>query len=142
MIVYLVLPWQLGGYSESKNPPAPFLCSVFLLRILVFTDDAGSGYNDSNAFALPSKSEAVLRKNRKNDLEPVGKILSKRRRKHLEKIVEKKAKKENRAELLQRLEINQVSEDYLEKMTSLSKVSMYCTLIALSKNLTMSSMHF
>ena len=91
--------------------------------VLVFTDDAGSGYNDSNAFALPSKSEAVLRKNRKNDLEPVGKILSKRRRKHLEKIVEKKAKKENRAELLQRLETNQVSEDYLEKMTSLSKVS-------------------
>ena len=40
----------------------------------------------------------------------------------MEKIVEKKAKKENRSKLLQRLETNQVAPEHLQQMTSLTEV--------------------
>ena len=82
----------------------------------------GKGFDESNAFVLPSKKDLKLKRLKHKDEEPVGRILSKRRRKHLEKIVEKKAKKEQRSELLSKLESVQVSDQELERMTSLAHI--------------------
>merc|ERR1711872_1203830 len=79
----------------------------------------GKGYDDSNALVLPSEK----RKSKKvKGNEPVGKILSKRRRKYLEKIVEKKNKKAERNDLLDKLESVKAQEVELSKLKSLSEI--------------------
>ena len=54
--------------------------------------------------------------------EPVGKILSKRRRKYLEKIVEKKNKKAERNDLLDKLESVKAQEAELSKLKPLTEI--------------------
>ena len=79
----------------------------------------GKGYDDSNALVLPSEK----RKSKKiKGNEPVGKILSKRRRKYLEKIVEKKNKKAERSDLLNRLESVKAQEVELSKLKSIAEI--------------------
>ena len=73
----------------------------------------------SNALILPSKKRK-FKASKEN--ESVGKILSKKKRKHLEKIVERKKKKEERGDLLEKLGQVQADEDLLNKMVSLSSV--------------------
>ncbi|KAM3963953.1 putative ATP-dependent RNA helicase kurz [Aphomia sociella] len=73
----------------------------------------------SNLLVLPSKkrqTKIVLEKNEKT------KFLSKAQRKKLEKIVEKKKKKENRAALLESLLQVQASPDEVKQMTAISAV--------------------
>ena len=55
----------------------------------------------SNTLVLPNKKRK-FKSQHNND--HVGKILSKKKRKHLEKVVERKRKKEERGELLEKLE--------------------------------------
>ena len=72
-----------------------------------------------NALILPAKKQKFKAK---ANLEPVGKILSKKKRKQLEKIVERKQKKENRSELLEKLGQVQATPEFLNQMVSLSSV--------------------
>jgi len=76
---------------------------------------SGSGYEGSNAFALPAQGNKFKRA---GELPLVGRILSKKQRKRLEKIVDQKKKKEGRAELLEALQSVQV--DSLAGMQSLA----------------------
>ena len=77
------------------------------------------GYDDSNALVLPS-DKRIFKQSK--GPEPIGKLLSKRRRKHLEKVVEKKKKKAERNDLLQKLESVRARDGELAKLTSLSDV--------------------
>ncbi|GBP62921.1 Probable ATP-dependent RNA helicase kurz [Eumeta japonica] len=74
-------------------------------------------YGSNDLLALPSK-----KRNTKVQVEKKEKtrFLSKAQRKRLEKIVEKKKKKENRAALLQSLSQVQVSADEVKQMTAIS----------------------
>ena len=86
-------------------------------KVNVLENGKEKGYDDSNALVLPSKKR--ISKKVKGS-EPVGKLLSKKRRKHLEKVVDKKKKKAERNDLLSKLESVKVPENELAKLTSLS----------------------
>ena len=73
----------------------------------------------SNTLVLPSKKRKFKAT---SDSQPVGKILSKKKRKHLEKIVERKKKKEEREELVEKLQKVQADNELLSKMVSISSV--------------------
>ena len=78
---------------------------------------SGGGYEGSNALVLPAQGNQFKRS---GDLPLVGRILSKKQRKRLEKIVDQKKKKEGRADLLVALQSVQV--DSLAGMESLASV--------------------
>ncbi|XP_053952110.1 probable ATP-dependent RNA helicase kurz [Anastrepha ludens] len=81
--------------------------------------EAGAGYDDANALVLPSQKRTTKVP---VDKQQHVKILSKKQRKHLQQIVDKKKKKEGRAELLQALASVQVPEHELKQYTSISQV--------------------
>jgi ATP-dependent RNA helicase DHX37/DHR1 len=64
-----------------------------------------SGYDSSNAFVLPSKRRDFIKK----PSFAATKILSKKQRKRLEKVIEKKKKKTERGDLIDKLISVQVS---------------------------------
>jgi ATP-dependent RNA helicase DHX37/DHR1 len=66
-----------------------------------------SSYDSSNAFALPSAKRKLIRTKTAKD--PV-KILSKKQRKKLEKVVDRKKKKAERSELIEKLVSVQASQ--------------------------------
>ncbi|XP_013115687.2 probable ATP-dependent RNA helicase kurz [Stomoxys calcitrans] len=76
------------------------------------------GYDESNALVLPSQKRATkVKVEHKQNV----KILTKKQRKHLQAIVDKKKKKEGRAELLEALAKVQVDEKELKQYTSISQ---------------------
>uniref|UniRef100_A0A1B6LNA1 Uncharacterized protein n=1 Tax=Graphocephala atropunctata TaxID=36148 RepID=A0A1B6LNA1_9HEMI len=77
-------------------------------------------YDDCNSLVLPSKKRKTHTK--KGNGPVITKILSKTQRKKLEKIVERKKKKENRSSILEALAKVQASEELLQKLTSVSQV--------------------
>ena len=79
-------------------------------------DQESTAYAGSNALALPQQKL----KFKKADVAVVGKILSKKQRKRLEKIVDVKKKKEERSSLLEALQSVQASS--LAGLESLSSV--------------------
>ncbi len=82
-------------------------------------NDSNADNSGSNALVLPSKKRKFKADPNSG---PVGRILSKKRRKHLEKIIDRKKKKEERGDLLAKLEQVQVDDKVLQHMTSLSSV--------------------
>lgn len=76
-------------------------------------------YDISNELVLPSKKRKTKII---NETKPVTRILSKKQRKHLEKIVAKKKKKENRASILETLQQYQASHEELSKLTSIASI--------------------
>ncbi|KAJ8980390.1 hypothetical protein NQ317_009384 [Molorchus minor] len=79
----------------------------------------GGHYDQSNALALPSKKRKTKIK---SDKPKVTRILSKKHRKKLEKIIERKKKKENRASLLESLQKVQASNEELSQLTSIASI--------------------
>ncbi|KAJ6635942.1 putative ATP-dependent RNA helicase kurz [Pseudolycoriella hygida] len=78
------------------------------------------GYDQSNALVLPSqKRKTKIKKDKDCN---VTRILSKKQRKNLEKVVDKKKKKEGRASLLDKLASVQVASDELKQYTSIVNV--------------------
>jgi ATP-dependent RNA helicase DHX37/DHR1 len=73
----------------------------------------------SNTLALPSKKRKFKAA---SENQPIGKILSKKKRKHLEKVVDRKKKKEEREELVEKLQQVQGDPELLKKMVSISAV--------------------
>lgn len=83
------------------------------------SDIKTEGIDESNALVLPSRK----RKTTKIDEEGSKvRILSKKQRKRLEKIVEKKQKKTQRASILESLAKVQASQDELALFTSTSSL--------------------
>ncbi|KAM8720899.1 hypothetical protein ACLKA7_006874 [Drosophila subpalustris] len=78
-----------------------------------------TGYDEANALVLPSQKRATKVKVEKRQN---VKILSKKQRKHLQTIVDKKKKKEGRAQLLEDLAAVQIPEAELQQYTSISQV--------------------
>merc|ERR1712098_1006723 len=77
----------------------------------------GGGFEGSNALIMPASGNKFKVS---RDVPVVGKILSRKQKKRLEQIVEKKKKKEGRTELLEALK--SVQTDSLEGYESLSSV--------------------
>ncbi|XP_022219056.2 probable ATP-dependent RNA helicase kurz [Drosophila obscura] len=79
----------------------------------------GAGYDEANALVLPSQKRAT-----KTIVEKAQyvKILTKKQRKHLQAIVDKKKKKEGRAQLLEDLATVQIPDAELQQYTSISQV--------------------
>ncbi|KAF4522220.1 hypothetical protein B566_EDAN007371 [Ephemera danica] len=78
------------------------------------------GYDECNILALPSEKRASKKKKEKQAT--ITKLLSKKQRKHLEKIVDTKKKKENRASLLEALSKVQVTPEFTAQLTSVATV--------------------
>lgn len=78
------------------------------------------GYDQANAVVLPSKKRET--KINEQKATNVTRILSKKKRKELEKIIEKKKKKGDRSSLLERLANVQLSAADLRKLTSITSV--------------------
>ncbi|CAH0382631.1 unnamed protein product [Bemisia tabaci] len=76
-------------------------------------------FDSCNAFVLPSKKRNTIKK---KEPQRTTSILSKAERKRLEKIVDKKKKKEYRAALLESLADYQASPDVLKKLVSVAKI--------------------
>ncbi len=74
---------------------------------------------DTNALVLPDKKR---RFKKDKEASSGGRILSKRRRKILEKVVDQKRKKAERGELLERLQEVQLGEEAMGRMTSIAHV--------------------
>ncbi|XP_014248121.1 probable ATP-dependent RNA helicase kurz [Cimex lectularius] len=81
--------------------------------------EVGSAYDECNALVLPAKKRNT--KVKKPDVK-AAKLLSKTQRKKLEKIVERKKKKQNRSSLLESLAETQVSNNELSMLTSITEV--------------------
>ena len=79
----------------------------------------GGGGEDTNQLVLPSAKRTL--KKYKNPNEKV-KILSKKRRKILQRVVDEKKKKAERGDLLERLKQVQIPAGQLEQMTSISSI--------------------
>lgn len=77
-------------------------------------------YDGTNALALPSKR--VKHQKEKVPVKRKVRVLSKKQRKKLEKIVEKRGKKQNRAELLLELQKHQLPQSVYDSFTPLVKV--------------------
>ncbi|XP_001355233.3 probable ATP-dependent RNA helicase kurz [Drosophila pseudoobscura] len=79
----------------------------------------GAGYDEANALVLPSQKRAT-----KTVVEKTQnvKILTKKQRKHLQAIVDKKKKKEGRAQLLEDLASVQIPDAELQQYTSITQV--------------------
>ena len=88
-------------------------------KVDVLKKNKEKGYDDSNALVLPSKKRSS-KKSKIN--QPTAKLLSKKRRKHLEKVVDKKKKKAERSDLLSKLENVKANDNVLEKLTSISEM--------------------
>ena len=88
-------------------------------KIALPTHEYSVDTSDSNALVLPSKKRKFKAD---KDNEPVGRILSKKKRKHLEKVVDRRKKKEERSDLLEKLEKVQADSSLLSQMVSLSSI--------------------
>ena len=114
--------------NDGKLPQLHLESNVFFVLMLLQmfrlkgkvavagVDQESTAYAGSNALALPQQKL----KFKKADVAVVGKILSKKQRKRLEKIVDVKKKKEERSSLLEALQSVQASS--LAGLESLSSV--------------------
>ncbi|ODN02093.1 putative ATP-dependent RNA helicase kurz [Orchesella cincta] len=91
-------------------------------KVLVDSKALGgsSKYDEANALVLPSKKRKTVVKDLNKG--SGSKFLSRKQRKRLEKIVERREKKSNRAELLEELQKHQLSAEKYSKLTPLVQV--------------------
>ncbi|XP_030569337.1 probable ATP-dependent RNA helicase kurz [Drosophila novamexicana] len=111
--------------AKARRNPETIVDNSAVKNIKIVNEDVAggsgisTGYDEANALVLPSQKRATKIKveQRRN-----VKILSKKQRKHLQAIVDKKKKKEGRAELLENLAAVQIPEAELRQYTSISQV--------------------
>ncbi|RZF33162.1 hypothetical protein LSTR_LSTR004848 [Laodelphax striatellus] len=84
-------------------------------------ENGRSSYDASNALALLPKSKKEKKKT-KTALKPTVKFISKKRRKELEKILERKTKKENRSNLYAALAEVQAPDEVINQLMSITSV--------------------
>ncbi|TMW49945.1 hypothetical protein DOY81_004984 [Sarcophaga bullata] len=109
--------------AKARQNPKTVIDNSALKDVKLDLSDLGegtsAGYDESNALMLPSQKRATkIKVEHKQNV----KILTKKQRKHLQAIVDKKKKKEGRADLLEALAKVQVPETELQQYTSISQV--------------------
>ncbi|XP_054284834.1 probable ATP-dependent RNA helicase kurz [Macrosteles quadrilineatus] len=87
---------------------------------LELTTKKNEPYDDCNTLVIPSKKRKTVKT--KTNGPVVTKVLSKTQRKKLEKIVERKKKKENRSTILEALSKVQAPEELLNKLTTIASL--------------------
>ncbi|XP_016995748.2 probable ATP-dependent RNA helicase kurz [Drosophila takahashii] len=109
--------------ARARQNPETIVDNSAVKKIQIDVDavagGSGPGYDEANALVLPSEKRAT--KIRVDKVQHV-KILTKKQRKHLQAIVDKKKKKEGRAQLLGDLAAVQIPEAELQQYTSISQV--------------------
>lgn len=109
--------------ARARQNPQTIVDNSTAKNIKIETENVeggvSKGYDEANALALPSQKRATKIKIEKRQN---VKILSKKQRKHLQTIVDKKKKKEGRAQLLEDLAAVQIPEAELQQYTSISQV--------------------
>ncbi|XP_051163184.1 probable ATP-dependent RNA helicase kurz [Leptopilina boulardi] len=109
------------GYNwKSRNGKQVEIDNSATKKILVDFKYNEDKFDANNALALPSKKRKT--KSIKNKSQIAEPFLSKKKKKHLEKIVEKKKKKLNRATLESNLAQVSVSQDELKQYVSFTAV--------------------
>ncbi|KAH8396172.1 hypothetical protein KR222_004544 [Zaprionus bogoriensis] len=116
-----------GYNAKARQNPQTIVDNSAVKNIKIVTEDVlggsgggiSAGYDEANALVLPSQKRATKIKVEKRQN---VKILSKKQRKHLQSIVDKKKKKEGRAQLLEDLAAVQIPEAELQQYTSISQV--------------------
>ncbi|EDV95219.1 probable ATP-dependent RNA helicase kurz [Drosophila grimshawi] len=112
--------------AKARQNPQTIVDNSAVKNIKIITEDVvgdswsgiPTGYDEANALVLPSqkRSTKIQIEKRQN-----VKILSKKQRKHLQSIVDKKKKKEGRAQLLADLAAVQIPAAELLQYTSISQ---------------------
>jgi len=107
-----------------ENNFISFVCVEFFLFHKMDVDSTHfdlehGGYDSSNALVLPSKR---IKTPKPTIPKRKVRILSKKQRKKLEMIVEKRGKKQNRAELLQELQKHQLPKSVYDSFTPLVRI--------------------
>ncbi|XP_034490837.1 probable ATP-dependent RNA helicase kurz [Drosophila innubila] len=109
--------------AKARQNPQTIVDNSTTKNIKIETENViggiSTGYDEANALVLPSQKRATKIKVEKRQN---VKILSKKQRKHLQTIVDKKKKKEGRAQLLEDLAAVQIPEAELQQYTSISQV--------------------
>ncbi|XP_020803504.1 probable ATP-dependent RNA helicase kurz [Drosophila serrata] len=109
--------------AKARQNPETIVDNSAVKKIQIDVDAVAgtnqAGYDEANALVLPSEKRAT--KIKVDKVQHV-KILSKKQRKHLQAIVDKKKKKEGRAQLLADLASVQIPEAELQQYTSISQV--------------------
>lgn len=107
----------MGRARRKYKEKAVYVTDDSELKKITVELESSEKYDSSNALVLPSKKRAT-RKLRDKNATPV-KLLSKKKRKKLEKIVDQKNKKENHASLLAALQEVKADPKDLLKLTQL-----------------------
>lgn len=109
--------------AKARQNPQTIVDNSAVKKIQIDVDAVAggsqAGYDEANALVLPSEKRAT--KIKVDKVQHV-KILTKKQRKHLQAIVDKKKKKEGRAQLLGDLAAVQIPEAELQQYTSISQV--------------------
>ncbi|XP_016982362.1 probable ATP-dependent RNA helicase kurz [Drosophila rhopaloa] len=109
--------------AKARQNPQTIVDNSAVKKIQIDVDAVAgasqTGYDEANALVLPSEKRAT--KIKVDKVQHV-KILTKKQRKHLQAIVDKKKKKEGRAQLLGDLAAVQIPEAELQQYTSISQV--------------------
>lgn len=105
--------------SKARNVSEIEIDNTETKKIPLDIQHREDNYDKCNALVLPNQKRTTKSKEKKI---PVTRILSKKRRKQLEKIVEKKQKKLQRSTLLEKLAEVQAPEEELKKYVSLTAV--------------------
>ncbi|KAH8420623.1 hypothetical protein KR009_012182 [Drosophila setifemur] len=109
--------------ARARQNPQTIVDNTAVKQIQIDVDAVAgvsqAGYDEANALVLPSQKRATKIK---VDKQQHVKILTKKQRKHLQAIVDKKKKKEGRAKLLDDLAAVQIPETELQQYTSISQV--------------------
>ncbi|XP_068158591.1 probable ATP-dependent RNA helicase kurz [Drosophila tropicalis] len=110
-----------GFNAKARQNPQTIVDNSAAKSIQIDADSVGAtgaGYDEANPLVLPSEKRATKIK---VDKRQTVKILSKKQRKHLQSIVDKKKKKEGRAKLLGDLAAVQIANEELQQYTSISQ---------------------
>ncbi|KAH8343422.1 hypothetical protein KR059_010563 [Drosophila kikkawai] len=109
--------------ARARQNPQTIVDNSAVKKIQIDVDAVAggnqAGYDEANALVLPSEKRAT--KIKVDKVQHV-KILTKKQRKHLQAIVDKKKKKEGRAQLMADLAAVQIPEAELQQYTSISQV--------------------
>ncbi|KAK0076440.1 hypothetical protein PV325_005365 [Microctonus aethiopoides] len=105
------------GYNwRARTTPKVEIDNSSTKKIAINIEHREESYDDCNALVLPS-DKRIIRSREKKD--PTIRLLSKKRRKQLEKVVERKQKKLRRAGLLEDLAKVQAPPEELKQYTSI-----------------------
>ncbi|XP_015114763.1 probable ATP-dependent RNA helicase kurz [Diachasma alloeum] len=108
------------GYNwRARSAPQIEIETKSTKKIAIDIDHGKETYDECNTLVLPSKKRRTIKRDKKSQS---VKLLSKKHRKHLEKVLERKEKKVRRATLLEGLAQVQATPEELKQYVSITSV--------------------